>query len=114
MYRPAAIKQLEVLGESIGVTVFSKVTEAKPVDIVLEGLAKAKEQGYDTVIVDTAGRQVIDSDLMNELQATKNAAKPDETLLIVDAMTGQEAASITAAFDSAVWPDQCDIDEDGR
>lgn len=102
IYRPAAIKQLEILGESIGVTVFSKGTEANPVDIVLEGLAKAKAEGYDTVIVDTAGRQVIDTDLMNELQAMKNACNPDETLLIVDAMTGQEAASLTAAFDSAV------------
>jgi signal recognition particle subunit SRP54 len=102
IYRPAAIKQLEILGESIGVTVFSKGIEANPVDIVLEGLAKAKAEGYDTMIVDTAGRQVIDTDLMNELQAMKNACQPDETLLIVDAMTGQEAASLTAAFDSAV------------
>jgi len=102
VYRPAAIKQLEVLGESIGVEVFSKGTEADPVDIVIEGMAKAKEEGYDTVIVDTAGRQVIDVDLMDELRRMKNAANPDETLLIVDAMTGQEAASLTAAFDEAV------------
>lgn len=102
IYRPAAIKQLEILGESIGVTVFSKGTDVSPVDIVLEGMAKAKAEGYDTVIVDTAGRQVIDTDLMNELQAIKTACQPDETLLIVDAMTGQEAASLTAAFDTAV------------
>jgi len=102
VYRPAAIKQLQVLGESIGVEVFSKGTEANPVDIVLEGLQKAKDEGYDTVIVDTAGRQVIDKDLMNELQAMQKACNPDETLLVVDAMTGQEAASLTAAFDSAV------------
>ena len=102
VYRPAAIKQLQVLGESIGVEVFSKGTEANPVDIVLEGLQKAKDEGYDTVIVDTAGRQVIDKDLMNELQAMQKACNPDETLLVVDAMTGQEAASLTAAFDAAV------------
>jgi signal recognition particle subunit SRP54 len=102
VYRPAAIKQLEILGESIGISVFSMGTEANPVDIVLEGLAKAKAEGFDTVVVDTAGRQVIDTSLMNELRAMKSACKPDETLLIVDAMTGQEAASLTAAFDSAV------------
>ena len=102
VYRPAAIKQLEILGDSIGVEVFTKGTEADPVDIVVEGLAKAKEEGYDTVIVDTAGRQVIDVDLMTELKRMKDAAQPDETLLIVDAMTGQEAASLTAAFDEAV------------
>lgn len=102
VYRPAAIKQLEVLGESIGVPVFSKGTDANPVDIVSEGIQKAKAEGYDTVIVDTAGRQVIDSDLMNELKRIQAVARPDETLLIVDAMTGQEAASLTAAFDQAV------------
>jgi signal recognition particle subunit SRP54 len=102
VYRPAAIKQLEILGESIGIPVFSKGTDANPVDIVKEGIAKAKAEGFDTVIVDTAGRQVIDVSLMNELRDMKSACTPDETLLIVDAMTGQEAASLTAAFDSAV------------
>jgi signal recognition particle subunit SRP54 len=102
VYRPAAIKQLEILGESIGIPVFSKGTDANPVDIVMEGIAKAKAEGFDTVVVDTAGRQVIDVSLMNELRDIKNKCKPDETLLIVDAMTGQEAASLTAAFDSAV------------
>jgi signal recognition particle subunit SRP54 len=77
-------------------------TDADPVDIVTQGLAKAKSEGYDTVIVDTAGRQVIDKDLMNELLRMKEALNPAETLLIVDAMTGQEAASLTAAFDSAI------------
>lgn len=102
IYRPAAIKQLQVLGESIGVEVFTKGTDVDPVEIVNEGIAKAKAEGFDTIIVDTAGRQVIDTDLMNELQRMKEAANPSETLLIVDAMTGQEAASLTAAFDSAV------------
>jgi signal recognition particle subunit SRP54 len=102
IYRPAAIKQLQVLGESIGVEVFTMGTDVDPVEIVTQGLAKAKSEGYDTVIVDTAGRQVIDKDLMTELLRMKEALNPAETLLIVDAMTGQEAASLTAAFDSAI------------
>jgi signal recognition particle subunit SRP54 len=102
IYRPAAIKQLQVLGESIGVEVFTMGTDVDPVEIVTQGLAKAKSEGYDTVIVDTAGRQVIDKDLMTELSRMKEALNPAETLLIVDAMTGQEAASLTAAFDSAI------------
>jgi len=102
VYRPAAIKQLEILGERVGVDVFSKGTEADPVDIVTEAVEKAKSEGYDTVLVDTAGRQVIDTDLMNELRTIQTRVTPDETLLVVDAMTGQEAASLTAAFDSAV------------
>lgn len=102
VYRPAAIKQLEILGESIGVEVFSMGTDADPVEIAKQAVAKAKAEGFDTVIVDTAGRQVIDTGLMEELQRIKDAVSPDETLLVVDAMTGQEAASLTAAFDSAV------------
>jgi signal recognition particle subunit SRP54 len=102
VYRPAAIKQLEILGQSIQVDVFSKGTDANPVDIAREALEKASAEGYDTVLVDTAGRQVIDTDLMDELRNIKAAVQPDETLLVVDAMTGQEAASLTAAFDSAV------------
>ena len=75
VYRPAAIKQLEVLGKSIDVEVFSMGTEADPVDIAAKALAKAKEEGFDTVIVDTAGRQVIDTDLMDELKRIKNTGK---------------------------------------
>jgi signal recognition particle subunit SRP54 len=102
VYRPAAIKQLEILGESIGVEVFSLGTEADPVDIAAQALQKAKDEGYDTVLIDTAGRQVIDNDLMDELKRIKAKVNPTETLLVVDAMTGQEAASLTASFDSAV------------
>lgn len=102
VYRPAAIKQLEILAESIGVEVFSLGTDADPVDIAKQAVQKAKDEGFDTVVVDTAGRQVIDKDLMNELKQIQKAVKPSETLLVVDAMTGQEAASLTAAFDSAV------------
>lgn len=71
VYRPAAIKQLEILGESINVDVFTKGTDADPVDIAAEALEKAKTEGYDTVLIDTAGRQVIDADLMNELRRIK-------------------------------------------
>ena len=102
VYRPAAIEQLQVLGERIGVEVYAQSTEDDPVDIVKAGIEKAKSEGYDTVIVDTAGRQVIDADLMAELQSMKQVTQAEETLLIVDAMTGQEAASLTAAFDNAV------------
>jgi len=102
VYRPAAIQQLEILGKSVDVEVFSMGTDADPVDIAKKALAKAKAEGFDTLIVDTAGRQIIDDNLMKELQNIKEAVNPDETLLVVDAMTGQEAASLTAAFDSAV------------
>jgi signal recognition particle subunit SRP54 len=102
VYRPAAIQQLEILGKSVDVEVFSMGTDADPVDIAKKALAKAKAEGFDTLIVDTAGRQIIDDNLMDELQNIKEAVNPDETLLVVDAMTGQEAASLTAAFDSAV------------
>jgi signal recognition particle subunit SRP54 len=102
VYRPAAIEQLKVLGGQIGVEVYSQSTEDDPVDIVANGIQKAKAEGYDAVIVDTAGRQVIDADLMGELQRMKTVSQAQETLLIVDAMTGQEAASLTAAFDAAV------------
>jgi signal recognition particle subunit SRP54 len=102
VYRPAAIQQLEILGKSVDVEVFSMGTDADPVDIAQKALAKAKAEGFDTLIVDTAGRQIIDDNLMDELKRIKETVNPDETLLVVDAMTGQEAASLTAAFDSAV------------
>lgn len=102
VYRPAAIKQLEILGESIGVEVFSMGTDADPAEIARLALEKAINEGFDTLIVDTAGRQVVDADLMDELRRMKSAVNPSETLLVVDAMTGQEAASLTAAFDEAV------------
>jgi len=102
VYRPAAITQLEILGKSVDVDVFSMGTEADPVDIAKNALEKATKEGYDTLIVDTAGRQIIDDNLMDELKRIKETVQPDETLLVVDAMTGQEAASLTASFDSAV------------
>jgi signal recognition particle subunit SRP54 len=102
VYHPAAITQLEILRESVGVEVFSMGMDADPVNIAKAALEKAKAEGFDTLIVDTAGRQVIDDNLMAELQRIKKTIQPDKTLLVVDAMTGQEAASLTAAFDLAV------------
>jgi len=102
VYRPAAIKQLEILGEKVGVKVFSMGTEADPVDIAKAAVEKAKLEGFDTVLIDTAGRQVIDTNLMDELQRIKTTVNPSETLLVIDSMTGQEAAKLTASFDSAV------------
>lgn len=102
VYRPAAIEQLQILGKSIDVEVFSMGTDEDPAIIAKTAVEKAKKEGFDTVIVDTAGRQVVDEELMEELRRVKKSVSPDETLLVVDAMTGQAAASLTASFDSAV------------
>jgi signal recognition particle subunit SRP54 len=98
VYRPAAIDQLLTLGKQIDVPVFEMGTDADPVEIARQGIAKGKELGVDTVIVDTAGRLQIDNDMMGELARIKDTIKPDDTLLVVDAMTGQEAANLTYTF----------------
>lgn len=102
VYRPAAIDQLITLGKQIDVPVFEMGTEVSPVEIARQGVAKAKELGVDTVIIDTAGRLQIDADMMAELAAIKEAVQPHEILLVVDAMTGQEAANLTRAFHEQV------------
>lgn len=102
VYRPAAIDQLKTLGAQIGVEVFSLGTEAKPEQIAAAGLSKAKEEGYDTVLVDTAGRLQIDSSMMQEMVRIRDAVQPDEVLLVVDSMIGQEAADLTRAFHEQV------------
>ncbi|CAN8064087.1 unnamed protein product [Agarophyton chilense] len=102
VYRPAAIDQLKTLGTSIDVEVFSLGTKADPRDIVRKGIEKGTTDKIDTVIVDTAGRQIIDSKLMKELKDVKTITKADETLLVVDAMTGQEAATLTKSFNEEV------------
>lgn len=102
VYRPAAIDQLLTLGNQIDVPVFEMGTDADPVEIARQGIAKAKELGVDTVIVDTAGRLQIDSDMMGELSRIKDAIEPDDTLLVVDAMTGQEAANLTYTFQEQI------------
>jgi len=98
IYRPAAIDQLLTLGKQIDVPVFEMGTDADPVEIARQGVAKAKELGVDTVIIDTAGRLQVDEEMMGELARIKETVQPDDTLLVVDAMTGQEAANLTYTF----------------
>ncbi len=98
VYRPAAIDQLVTLGKQINVPVFEMGSDADPVEIARQGIAKAKADGINTVIVDTAGRLQIDQTMMDELVQIKAAIQPHEVLLVVDAMTGQEAASLTRTF----------------
>jgi signal recognition particle subunit SRP54 len=98
VYRPAAVDQLVTLGQQIDVPVFELGTEANPVDIARQGVEQARADGVDTVIVDTAGRLQIDPKMMAELADIKAAIDPDEVLLVVDAMTGQEAANLTRTF----------------
>ena len=97
VYRPAAINQLKVVGEKAGCTVFEQ-GQGNPVKIAKEGVAFAKSKGYDTVIIDTAGRLQIDEDLMQELENIKKEVKPDEILLVVDSMTGQVAVEVADTF----------------
>ncbi|AFZ20100.1 signal recognition particle protein [Allocoleopsis franciscana] len=98
VYRPAAIDQLVTLGQQINVPVFELGADADPVEIARQGVARAKETGVDTVIIDTAGRLQIDQDMMGELARIKQTVQPHETLLVVDSMTGQEAANLTRTF----------------
>ena len=98
VYRPAAIKQLEVLAKQINVPVFTIEGCQDPVEISVKALAQAKETGKDVLIVDTAGRLNIDQELMEELERQKEALKPSEVLLVVDAMTGQDALQVAKDF----------------
>ncbi|MCS6814079.1 MAG: signal recognition particle protein [Cyanobacteria bacterium] len=98
VYRPAAIDQLKTLGKQINVPVFELGTDVSPVEIARQGVEYGRAQGIDTVIIDTAGRLQIDADMMAELAQIKAAVQPHETLLVVDAMTGQEAANLTRTF----------------
>ncbi len=98
VYRPAAIDQLVALGKQIQVPVFELGSDADPVEIARQGVARGKAEGVDTVIIDTAGRLQIDQDMMAELARIKQTVQPQETLLVVDAMTGQEAANLTRTF----------------
>ena len=98
VYRPAAIDQLKVLGEQIGVPVYSEPDSKNPVEIAQHAIAQAKANGNDLVIVDTAGRLAVDEKMMDEIEAIKNAIKPNETLFVVDSMTGQDAVNTAKAF----------------
>lgn len=101
-YRPAAIDQLKQLGDRVGVDVFEMGTQLKPAEIARRGLAEAKKKKIDFVIVDTSGRLQVDAKLMGELKDTKRVCKPQETLLVVDAMTGQEAANLVKSFNDDI------------
>lgn len=98
IYRPAAIEQLKVLGEQIGVPVYSEPDNKDAVQIALNAIKEAKSRGYDTVIVDTAGRLAVDEQMMQEIAAIKEAINPTETLFVVDAMTGQDAVNTAKEF----------------
>ena len=98
VYRPAAVEQLRVLGEQINVPVYMELENQDPVQIALNAIHEAKAKSYDTVIVDTAGRLAIDEKLMQEIAAIKEAINPDETLFVVDAMTGQDAVNTAKEF----------------
>ena len=97
-FRPAAIEQLKVLGESVGVPVYTEDGEKDPIRIAKGAIAKARSEGYSVVVVDTAGRLAVDDELMDEISALHQAVKPTETLFVVDAMTGQDAVETARVF----------------
>ena len=98
IYRPAAIDQLQVLGQQIGVPVYANLESKDPVAIALEGIAQARQNGNNVVIIDTAGRLAIDEAMMVEIEKVKGATKPHEILFVVDAMTGQDAVNTAKVF----------------
>lgn len=102
VYRPAAIEQLQTVGRQINIDVFPSSSDQDPVDIAKRSVAHAANHGFDTVILDTAGRLQIDTDLMEELQDISDAVEPHEILLVADAMTGQEAVNVATGFHQAL------------
>lgn len=102
VYRPAAITQLGVLGDQIGVDVYKEEENKNPVAIAQNAIEHGAKMGYDVVIVDTAGRLAVDAEMMNEIEAIKNAINPSETLFVVDAMTGQDAVNTAKAFNERI------------
>lgn len=100
VYRPAAIEQLKVLGASIDVPVYTEEGNKNPVEIALNGIAEAKRNHLDLVVIDTAGRLAVDEEMMKEIEAIKKAVKPQETLFVVDSMTGQDAVNTAREFNN--------------
>ncbi len=100
VYRPAAINQLQVVGEQIGVPVYTEEGNNNPVEIAVNAIRKAKQEEYNIVIIDTAGRLAIDEEMMNEIANIKQATNPDETLFVVDSMTGQDAVNTAREFNN--------------
>ena len=117
VYRPAAIKQLQVLGAQLNIPVFSQGDGEKPENIAKAAIKHAKDHGNDIVFIDTAGRLHIDEEMMSELIRVKNATDPDEIILVVDAMTGQDAANVAQKFDEVLSIDGvvvAKLDSDAR
>jgi len=102
VYRPAAINQLSVLAEQVGVSIYKEIENKNPVEIALNGIQHAKDNKFDLVIVDTAGRLAIDEEMMREIENVKAAINPTETLFVVDAMTGQDAVNTAKAFNDRI------------
>lgn len=102
VYRPAAIDQLHVLGDQLGIEVYSNKEEKNPVKIAQAGIQHAKSNGFNVVIIDTAGRLAVDEKMMGEIADVKNAIQPTETLFVVDAMTGQDAVNTAKAFNERI------------
>lgn len=105
VYRPAAIKQLQVVGKNYNIPVFEMGTEVSPVEISKKALEYAVQQHHDVILIDTAGRLHINEELMQELQDIKTAVRPQEILLVVDAMTGQDAVTVAESFDGQLGVD---------
>ncbi|MBM3455669.1 MAG: signal recognition particle protein, partial [Bacteroidetes bacterium] len=102
VYRPAAIDQLHVLGEQLGIEVYSNREEKNPVKIAQDAVIHARSKGFNVVIVDTAGRLAIDEQMMDEIARVKSAIQPSETLFVVDSMTGQDAVNTAKAFNEKI------------
>jgi signal recognition particle subunit SRP54 len=102
VYRPAAVDQLKVLGEQLGVEVYSEIENKNPISIAQNAIAYAKQKGQNVVIVDTAGRLAVDEEMMNEIYNVKEAIQPQETLFVVDSMTGQDAVNTAKAFNERI------------
>ena len=102
VYRPAAIDQLHLVGEGIGIEVYSDKEQKNPIIIAQNGIKFAKQNGFNSVIIDTAGRLAVDIEMMNEISEIKKAIKPTETLFVVDSMTGQDAVNTAKAFNEKV------------
>ena len=102
VYRPAAIEQLKVLGEQIGVSVYTEEGNMDPVKIAKSAIKEAKNKGNDVVIIDTAGRLAIDEQMMKEISSIRNAVNPDEILFVVDSMTGQDAVNTAKEFNDVL------------
>ncbi len=102
VYRPAAIQQLKTLGEKINIPVYTEENNKNPVEIAKHAIDFAKKEGYNVVLIDTAGRLAVDEDMMNEIAEIKEATHPDETLFVVDSMTGQDAVNTAKAFNDRI------------